>query len=189
MGRPPRIASPGQLGTDRDQGFDTSSVAAPNAKQGRDRHCTRRWMIRIANWLTPCPCDHRRCSDRAAGGLQMRAGPVAFQTTTPGCPQLGHEVSLRPGRDDPDCSISAVGPPCRLRVGEDAADCVRGCARSLPRVDTSERQLPGAHRQELLLPVPDRAWRRRPTGASELTDLTEVTLAGMWGTNAPVVSF
>jgi hypothetical protein len=26
--------SPGQLGTDRDQGFDTS-VAAPNAKQGR----------------------------------------------------------------------------------------------------------------------------------------------------------
>jgi hypothetical protein len=28
------IASPGQLGTDRDQGLDTS-VAAPNARQGR----------------------------------------------------------------------------------------------------------------------------------------------------------
>jgi hypothetical protein len=27
-------ASPGQLGTDRDQGFDTTSVAAPNARQG-----------------------------------------------------------------------------------------------------------------------------------------------------------
>ena len=31
----PNNASPGQLRTDRDQGFDTTSVAAPNATQGR----------------------------------------------------------------------------------------------------------------------------------------------------------
>jgi hypothetical protein len=93
---------------------------------------------------------------------------IKIGSATSSCTQSSHEVPLRPA-DDPDCSIPAVGPPRGLRDSV-AAVGVRGCARSLSRADPSECQLSGAHRQELLRPVHDRARRWRPGWASELTE-------------------
>jgi hypothetical protein len=103
-------------------------------------------------------------------------------------PEAAHNRATRfryDPADDPDRSVSPVRHPYGLRVSIVAAVGFRRCSCSLQRVDPSQRQQAGAHRQGLLCPVHECARREaltdkgRPLGAFLIQSLGKEALRSL----------